>query len=374
MSESLATADLRLKAALYFQLSAFVMVVYDHFLTLEEEVTYIWGQKLNVATLLFFLNRYVTPLEFIVVLLSIKGIGHRSCAQFVAFEGAGTTALVTSKLLLGVELHELLTHSNSCRTCDDSEGLRIIWTTETAAHILTAAVGWTSNHFVDWHSIGICCASPSPASRFVFITARTRPLFPSLWVAPLILDSIIFLLTIYRTRRYLSQNVSTAYILMRDGTMYFLFIFIANASNVLIYYTAADDLKAFGASFSQLITSLMISRLILNLRQPRDGWENPLTRSRAKLNDDHGEVGVVATQFVSNAMDMMGSTFIDEQETFGAKRERFVRETIQQHSRTRPGTAGSIEAQEGRLHAEVIELHPRSRPSTADSAAGFFTR
>jgi len=36
--------------------------------------------------------------------------------------------------------------------------------------------------------------------------------------------------------------------------------------NTLIYFLAPLDLRALGASFSQLITSVMISRLVLNLR------------------------------------------------------------------------------------------------------------
>lgn len=38
---------------------------------------------------------------------------------------------------------------------------------------------------------------------------------------------------------------------VNDGLLYFLVIFAANLSNVLIYTFAVPDLKAFGASFSQ---------------------------------------------------------------------------------------------------------------------------
>jgi hypothetical protein len=66
--------------------------------------------------------------------------------------------------------------------------------------------------------------------------------------------------------------------------MYFLIIFMVNLMNTLLYFVsflfvsvtdivnetvgklAVNDLKAIGASFSQLITATMISRLVLNLR------------------------------------------------------------------------------------------------------------
>jgi hypothetical protein len=79
----------------------------------------------------------------------------------------------------------------------------------------------------------------------------------------------------------------TIYIFARDGALYFLVMFLANLMNTLIYFVshclpldsprpksfidihlqlAPLDLRALGASFSQLITSVMISRLVLNLR------------------------------------------------------------------------------------------------------------
>ena len=75
------------------------------------------------------------------------------------------------------------------------------------------------------------------------------------------------------------------HILIRDGILYFLVIFLANLMNTLIFFVghfvncgpkylfdtislqlAPLNLKATGASFSQLITAVMISRLVLNLR------------------------------------------------------------------------------------------------------------
>lgn len=101
------------------------------------------------------------------------------------------------------------------------------------------------------------------------------------------------------------------HIFLRDGAMYFFIIFLANFVNTVIYYvsvfrfflvlifilptrkTAVEDLKAIGATFSQLITATMISRLVLNLRSISDTRSNtgPSTilpfqaASRKKLDD-----------------------------------------------------------------------------------------
>ncbi|EDR04977.1 uncharacterized protein LACBIDRAFT_303914 [Laccaria bicolor S238N-H82] len=66
-AQVLATAALHLTAGKYFQIAAFVMLVYDQILTFPDEVVErIWKQNWSGATILFLINRYVTPLQFIV--------------------------------------------------------------------------------------------------------------------------------------------------------------------------------------------------------------------------------------------------------------------------------------------------------------------
>lgn len=108
----------------------------------------------------------------------------------------------------------------------------------------------------------------------------------------------------------------TINIFLRDGLLYFLVILIANLLNTLLFFVsflsklilfhhgaftnypqlAVDDLKGIGASFSQLITATMISRLVLNLRLPvensSEGMSTPslpikfLTRTIESLGGD----------------------------------------------------------------------------------------
>ncbi|CCO37552.1 hypothetical protein BN14_11708 [Rhizoctonia solani AG-1 IB] len=59
-----------LLAAKYFMLASFVFMVYDHLITLGEEVERVWKQEWTGATWLFLLNRYLTELQFIVNIVS----------------------------------------------------------------------------------------------------------------------------------------------------------------------------------------------------------------------------------------------------------------------------------------------------------------
>ncbi|KAG8782402.1 hypothetical protein FRC12_020870 [Ceratobasidium sp. 428] len=83
------------------------------------------------------------------------------------------------------------------------------------------------------------------------------------------MDTVITALTVFKTARFLSQEhgrVRLVHVILRDGLLYFAVILVANLSNCLAYYLAPPDLKVIGASFSNIITIMMISRLQLNLR------------------------------------------------------------------------------------------------------------
>ncbi|KAF5388915.1 hypothetical protein D9757_005094 [Collybiopsis confluens] len=77
--------------------------------------------------------------------------------------------------------------------------------------------------------------------------------FATFWAVPLITDSCIFLLTLWRTVRM--RNLTrdrTMQVILRDGIVYFTVIFSANLMNTLIYFLAPEDLKAVGARFEIL--------------------------------------------------------------------------------------------------------------------------
>ncbi|KAF4615902.1 hypothetical protein D9613_011369 [Agrocybe pediades] len=63
-----AEAVRHLQAGKYFQIAAYVMLLYDHMLTFSDEVERIWKARFSGATLLFLINRYVTPLQFIIII------------------------------------------------------------------------------------------------------------------------------------------------------------------------------------------------------------------------------------------------------------------------------------------------------------------
>ncbi|KAJ3490881.1 hypothetical protein NLJ89_g11397 [Agrocybe chaxingu] len=124
-------------------------------------------------------------------------------------------------------------------------------------------------------------------------------LFPAVWVTPLATDFCIFILTVLRMRTHFraARNTPTLQLILRDGVLYFLVILIANLVNTFFFFFSEPDLKAIGASFSQLVTSTMISRLVLNLRSIPSQ-----RRSTARESEHMTEEGPPLTTFMTRTV------------------------------------------------------------------------
>ncbi|KAL5520989.1 hypothetical protein ACEPAG_8911 [Sanghuangporus baumii] len=97
--------------------------------------------------------------------------------------------------------------------------------------------------------------------------------FATFWAGQLVFPTLIFIMTIIRVlylRRIAPIRDSILTVLLRDGIMYFLVIFVANTVNVVTYIVAPEDLRFANAPFTNVITTLMICRLMLNLQQRGD--------------------------------------------------------------------------------------------------------
>ncbi|KAF8151586.1 hypothetical protein B0H34DRAFT_801292 [Crassisporium funariophilum] len=254
-----------LTAGKYFQVAAFVMLIYDHLLTFPREVERIWKQPQTGATFLFLLVRYATLLEFIIIIDAFQDPKWTkdACNRFVQFEGASTTVLVgLCELIMILRVYAFYGRSTYVLSF-----LMLLW----AVQIAISAIGLNTGFAV-----------PLPPGQAGCILTGTSRIFPSLWVAPLVTDTCIFVLTLWRSRQLLREagKTPTLQIFLRDGVMYFFIIFLANLANTVIYIMSPEDLKAVGASFSQLITAVMVSRLVLNLR-PRSPSRSYTTMSNA---------------------------------------------------------------------------------------------
>ncbi|KAG1743199.1 uncharacterized protein EDB91DRAFT_1126139 [Suillus paluster] len=88
--------------AVFVAVASFTVLCWDHIITFADEVALIWCKRKGPLGYLFLLNRYITPLGFIVkiVALTLPTWSTESCRKFIRFEGAMAT--------IGVSIAELI--------------------------------------------------------------------------------------------------------------------------------------------------------------------------------------------------------------------------------------------------------------------------
>ncbi|KAF8599409.1 hypothetical protein BDV93DRAFT_560356 [Ceratobasidium sp. AG-I] len=290
VDQQLATGVLRLLAAKYFMLASFVVLVYDHLITFSDEVDRIWRREWSGATWLFALNRYLTELQFIVNLHFMIQIGlarqvlnesrglwlftaiafaRRSCDRFIPFAG------VSTMISVGIaESKQPTVKSRALHFETDGRTVVLILRTyalyQRSSYVLALLlVIWCGQMTVMGTTMHRPTRVPLPEGLVGCIQGASGKYTAAFWLALLVMDTVIFVLTVWKTMQYIRQNqnrVPLLHVILRDGVLYFVVILVANLSNCFIVYLAEPDLKVIGASFAQIITIMMISRLQLNLR------------------------------------------------------------------------------------------------------------
>ncbi|KAI6142615.1 hypothetical protein BKA82DRAFT_1003370 [Pisolithus tinctorius] len=117
-------------------------------------------------------------------------------------------------------------------------------------------------------------AVPAPALRYgcnVPITYDQAEHMAIAWGGQMMFDAVVFVLTLWRTLRIGRLGHRTLLdVLIRDGVLYFGLMTSANVANITAFLVATTSpTKSLLAGFTNVISSTMISRLMLNLRDPK---------------------------------------------------------------------------------------------------------
>ncbi|KAJ7101308.1 hypothetical protein B0H15DRAFT_927151 [Mycena belliarum] len=259
-SASLCRRDLRVLTSFHGEPG---LLFYDYFLTLGWEASCYWGARFTWPTLLFFVNRYGTLLGNIPIVLEIFWTEFNPrvmqiCRHIYSYH----QYLLMVVQVVVAAMFILRTHALYARN-NRVLGLMIVVTAVVLGVALWAII--TTGKPTD-HTISVPLHIGCPAY------AATRPETKGLiiaWAAVAAFDSMIFLLTLYKVlyRRRLSGLPLLA-VLVRDGAVYFGVMVVANVANILTYESGGDYNRGVATTFGNVISSIMASRLMLNLRDP----------------------------------------------------------------------------------------------------------
>jgi len=252
------TAVRDLTASKLYATASWALASYEYLITFDKELSRIWSRSFSIMTILWAINRYVFLISFApTILFLFIPLSSEQCLSFVKFPGIMQIILnISTGITLSLRTYAL--YSNN-------KWILIFLMPFLLAEVAVEAWAVSGGDRVPLpkgFSGCILTGKESQGNRFV-----------AFWVGQLVVPTLIFVLTIGKgvsLYRYGTSRSRVLRIMLRDGLMYFLIIFLANVVNVVTYVVAPPDLHAVNAPFSDMITALMICRLILNLRTDLD--------------------------------------------------------------------------------------------------------
>jgi len=240
-----------------FGFASFVILLYDHLLTFDDELKYMWKGRISLVSILFLLNRYVTPLGFVINITAYTSTLWTPdiCKRFVRFEGAmGFLSLAITFIMMAIRLIAIY-----------------------RGHF--AVLGIMTSLFVIMLAVNIwLIRSGEPVPHKSGITGCTMVFGPSTkdWGAlcawlPLAYDTIVIFLVIFRTRNMVRAKIwgkdRLVTTLISDGIIYYSVILAANLVLGIMISVAPVEIRNIGGQFQVLITVTMMSRITLNVRK-----------------------------------------------------------------------------------------------------------
>ncbi|KAI0326346.1 hypothetical protein GY45DRAFT_1381732 [Cubamyces sp. BRFM 1775] len=273
-------------------------LINETYYTLAAFVRLVWGRKVTGATVLFILNRYWLFLEYITQVVTTFPISEKSCdvvgymaiagnagppfvwAAFSALRGyalSGRRYWVALLILLFFVPHMTL-------TC--------IYYTKLVPTLAPPP-------------FNCLLASNIAESTWVHFTIASRT---CLIVGDLIVLAVTWQSTfnIARAARMARMRVSLTYSLLTDGTLYFVCLLILNVVNIVV--NVVNNTSAVSA-FQDPITSILVSRFLLNLRDVHDAGE---TRPSFVQSQPEGTTHTVTVQFADFVRPMGAELAFDD--------------------------------------------------------------
>ncbi|KAJ6511926.1 hypothetical protein C8R47DRAFT_1291422 [Mycena vitilis] len=262
--------------------ASFSLLVWDHAITFDDEVELIWKGKKGPIIYLFIINRYFTPLGFMVNLFAylsptwtvevrinirpdrLKWHVHHSrppeptvlrCTHFIRYEGC-TVAIAVEMvgLMMLLRINALYPRRK--------------WITGMLAFLLLVETGINIWLISRGEPVLHNRASGVHACSMVFDPQISVAATASAWY-PLMYDSIVFALTVNRTLPSIRKKEAGYIIkkLLEDGLLYYSVIFAITFVLTFMIVGAPPGVKNIAAQMEQLLTVAMMSRITLSLKK-----------------------------------------------------------------------------------------------------------
>ncbi|KAG8716408.1 hypothetical protein FRC11_013391 [Ceratobasidium sp. 423] len=259
-------------ASIYCEIASLTFVLFDHAITIDQEVERIWKSPWSLPKVLFLFNRYTGPISLLVnTTIFTNSAPYSVCQKWIHFEGAaGIIAKGAAEMIMIFRLYALY------------RGSKIML----ILLVLGSMCNLTTMSVLMQLALERITIFERPGSWYKGCHPVGLPKwFWGYYISPLIFETILLLLTLYKTVGHIRSKVTHTPVIqlfVRDGVGYFAVMFCTLLSNAIIWLLAPPGLLEAGIGFAIAVPTVTASRILLNLRglsgTPESSELNAVTR------------------------------------------------------------------------------------------------
>ncbi|KAF8895380.1 hypothetical protein BD779DRAFT_722887 [Infundibulicybe gibba] len=241
-------------AVKYTNIAFLALLVYDHAITLDWEVSRIWTLPWCFPKILFLINRYPIPLMLI-------------------FDSLTPIVKTNQTLQLRNKMDIMVPTIIGLGTVEIMLILRIIALYQHNKRIVYFLVPLFLVEMAAWIAMSIPILLNTKATpggdSFTGCLYSAPPYYYLAWLIPVGFESIIIALTIFKTLQYKTMG-PTLTILARDSAIYFLLMFSVLFANLILSKFGHGFIGSLLIAPSTIIACIAAARMSMNIRQPTD--------------------------------------------------------------------------------------------------------
>jgi len=252
------------------EISSSTIIVYDHIITLDDEIRLIWKSRWSLGKALFLISRYynVFIVAFNTAVLFLPSASVQFCFAWLRWQAVtGVLVYGTTEIILMLRLHAM--YGQSKKLVGLMAPAFVLLLLVELVILVMSSLAQEGEVNADPHEI---------LPMYVCILQNTWPLSYLYWLPFLVFETMLFTLALVRgVKSYLDHELRLVFdrgkamrameVLLRDSILYFLLIFSAFLVNFLCWVIADGRLGEIPVAFCVSMSSVMSQRLLLNIRK-----------------------------------------------------------------------------------------------------------
>jgi len=237
-----------------------MIILWENLITFDQEYRFVWKGPPSLTKYAFLLNRYVTPIIFIVVVIEM-------CGSFngVTFTNAGCRVfLILTQCVGSVEIMvaNMVALQRVLALWKGNRGMRLflygVYAASVCVTISLLALAMSKiAPSIEWNSyVNTCTIINVPGS------------WPVMWGAPMFFEiTIVTCVVIHALASPRSAQVPLARALQRDGIFFFVSVVILRVANMSIAVSVRTSLKLVAIFIIWALETTLFNRFVLRQRK-----------------------------------------------------------------------------------------------------------